>query len=115
MLTQGATMRLNIPLLPLQIEIRWRSLPRVRFSIRGVMLIVAIAGIYLSLLKLLGRLAALNNYHADRIGPAGGENSWHWAMYNHYHDDIARILTIITIINWTILTLLALFVIGRFL
>ena len=80
--------RIHIPLLPMLVEVRshpisvklrWRALVPFRFSLRGLLLAVVVAGLYFSLCAYLVRLNSASLYHAEqatslpwtaiRIGP----------------------------------------------
>ena len=73
---RSAAWPLNIPLLPIQIDVRfhfgvrWRPLRTFRFTIRVLMLIVGITAIFCSLWVWFqayqGRLARANNYHGEQ-------------------------------------------------
>ena len=58
------SMRANIPLLPLSIEFRRRPLRPLRFSLRWLLLIVAISGMFFYLVAEASRLAQATSYHA---------------------------------------------------
>ena len=60
-------MRINILLLPTCIEtgeVRWRSLPPLRLTLLGLILMVAIAAVFLSVLVEAVRLHNISSYHA---------------------------------------------------
>jgi hypothetical protein len=67
--------RIHIPLLPMLVEFRsqpisvkprWRPLTPFRFSLRGLMLAVVVAGLFLSLCAYLVRLNSESLYHAEQ-------------------------------------------------
>jgi hypothetical protein len=67
--------RINIPFLPMLVEVRsqpisakprWRPLTPFRFSLRGLVLAVAVAGLYLSLCAHLVQLNRASLYHAEQ-------------------------------------------------
>jgi len=95
-------LRLIFPLLPIGIEageVRWRSLPplRLRFTLLGLTLMVAIGALFLSVVVEAVRLRHLGSYHAIETqkatnhrppGPPFGLTSledWHFRMSNDYH------------------------------
>ena len=59
-------MHINVPLLPLSVEFRWRPLRPMRFSIRGIMLVVVLAGIFLALVREVYRQGRAMSYHAEQ-------------------------------------------------
>ena len=101
---RSAACDLNIPLLPIQIDVcfhfgvRWRSLRTFRFTIRVLMLIVGITAIFCSLWVWFqayqGRLARANNYHGeqafDPFLPGVVNRPWHAKMYHGYHAALLR-------------------------
>ena len=106
-------MRLNIPLIPFQIDVRWRPLRVFRFSVRGLMLVVGILGLFFSLLAYERRLALANNYHASQAQVSSVNQLWHKAMWDQYHAAIQRTEIILTILALIILTLVVVTVTGR--
>ena len=120
-------MRLNIPLLPIQIDVRFhfgvrfRPLRTFRFSIRVLMLIVGITAIFCSLWVWFqayqGRLARANNYHAEQaFDPflTGVVNRpWHAKMYHEYHAALLRNGMIANTLLWILLLFVLVFIIGR--
>ncbi len=97
-------MRINIPLLPVCIEVRWRSLPplRLRFTLLGLILLVAIAALFLSVGAEAVRFRNLGSYHAIERqkaannrppGPPFGHTpleDWHFRMSKDYHSAAER-------------------------
>ncbi len=94
-------MRINIPLVPVcneAGEVRWRSLPplRLRFTLLGLILDVAIAALLFSVGAEAIRLHTISSYHAIETkkaannrppGPPFGHTSledWHFRMANNY-------------------------------
>jgi hypothetical protein len=63
--------RINVPLLPLIVEVRWRVLGPPRFSLRGLMLTVGVVALFFSLCAYVGRLNRAITYHNEqaRKGP----------------------------------------------
>jgi hypothetical protein len=120
-------MCLNIPLLPIQIDVRvhlgarYRPLPAFRFSIRILMLVVAITAILCSLWVWFqtyqGRLARANNYHAeqafDPFLPGVVDRPWHARMYHEYHAALIRNQMIANTLLCILLIFVAAFIIGR--
>jgi hypothetical protein len=51
---------------PISVKLRWRPLTPFRFSLRGLMLAVVIAGLYFSLCAYLVRLNSASLYHAEQ-------------------------------------------------
>jgi hypothetical protein len=68
-------MRINIPLLPILVEVRRRPLRPLRISIRGLMIAVILAGLFFSLIAWLGRLNQAMNYYADQLSKATASRS----------------------------------------
>ena len=100
-------MPINIPLLPICIEageVRWRSLPllRLRFTLLGFILVVAIAALFLTVGAEAVRLRNLGSYHAIETqkaanhrppGPPFGHTrleDWHFRMSKDYHSAAER-------------------------
>jgi hypothetical protein len=120
-------MRLNIPLIPIQIDVRvqlgarYRPLRAVRFSIRVLMLVVAITAIFCSLWVWFqtyqGRLARANNYHGeqafDPFLPGVVNRPWHAKMYHEYHAALLRNGMIANTLLRILLLSVAAFIIGR--
>ena len=115
-------MRFNIPLLPIQVglrfemDARWRLLRPFRFSLRVMMLFVAVTGALCSLWIWFQayqmRLARAINYHIDQaFDPftAGVVNRpWHAKMYSEYNAAFLRndmiMATSIVVLTLIILT-----------
>ena len=55
-------MRINIPLLPILIEIRWRPLGPFQFTLRGLMLLVVIVGVFFALTAQTVRLQKAGSF-----------------------------------------------------
>ncbi len=118
---KGQGVRINIPLIPVYIEIRWRPLGPFRFSMRSLMLAVAIAGLFFSLWAYSVRLRTVGSYHAQQSvlateirseSPPYGLTplvNWHVKMSHHYHDAASRIEWIMAI---SLLTLVAMGVVA---
>ena len=120
-------MRLNIPLLPIQIDVRFhfaaraRPLRTFRFTIRVLMLVVGITAVFCSLWVWFQanqlRLARANNYHADQAFdpflPGVVNRPWHAKMYHEYHAALLRNGMIANTLLWILLLFLLIFIIGR--
>jgi hypothetical protein len=120
-------MRLNIPLLPIQIDVRFhfgvrlRPLRTFRFTIRVLMLVVGITAIFCSLWVWFqayqGRLARANNYHGeqafDPFLPGVVNRPWHAKMYHEYHAALLRNGMIANTLLRTLLLFVLIFIIGR--
>ena len=123
-------MRINIPLLPVCIEageIRWRSLPplRLRFTLLGLSLSVAIAAVLFSLGAEAIRLHTISGYHAIEAwkaannrppGPPFGHTSledWHFRMEKDYRAAGDRKEAILGVIVKALVTLGMVAVLGR--
>jgi hypothetical protein len=70
--TKEGVVRFNIPLLPIHVELRRRPLRPPRFTIRGLMIVVVMAGVFFSLIAWLERLNQRMNYHIDQITMVNG-------------------------------------------
>jgi hypothetical protein len=106
-------MRFNIPLLPIQIEIQWRPLPRFQFSLRGIMLAVIPAALFFSLVGYVHRLAQLNNYHAVQASVAATNRAWHMAAHQRLHALVITNDTRAELLGLAFLTLLVVTIVGR--
>ena len=121
------SVRFNIPLLPIQIavqvqaDVRWRSLRQIRFSVRSMLLAVAVTAVCFTFLAwfqaYMGQLARANNYHADQAFdpflPNVVNRPWHAKMYNEYHTAIRRYSMIALTLKTTLAVLILIFIIGR--
>jgi hypothetical protein len=79
-------MRINIPLLPFLIDVRWRPLRPFQCRMRGMMLAVGVAGLVCSLGAYAIRLVEMGNDHASRYAynPTGLNSGWHAMMAQRY-------------------------------
>jgi hypothetical protein len=121
----GVGVRINIPLIPVYIEVRWRHLGPFRFTLRRLMLAVAITGICSSLLAYSVRLRTVGSYHAQQsilVTPVRSESppygltplvNWHVKMSHHYHDAASRLEWVIGIISLTLIALGVVAALGR--
>jgi hypothetical protein len=116
-------MHINVPLLPLSVEFRWRPLRPMRFSIRGIMLVVVLAGIFLALIRELHRQGRAMSYHAEQsfvvllnrtstYDPTPLSN-WHAAQCAQYQIVVEILDLLIFLFVVSIGAVLALFAIGR--
>lgn len=89
-------MRLNIPLLPLVIDLRWRPLSpfRPKISLLGLIFTVGFLGVFFSLAAQSARLHRIGSYHAEQsllvtlIKTPNGQHPpaiWHIVQSNQYH------------------------------
>lgn len=106
-------MRFNIPLLPVQVSIGWRTLPPFRFTIRGTMLTVGIMAVFFASMNSMRRLGRLNRYHADQIQVDELRKQWHIDMSNKYAVAIQQVDAWVALFALAILTLLALGIVGQ--
>ena len=122
-------MRINIPLLPICIEIetgevRWRSLPPLRLTLLGLILMVAIAALFLFVLVDAIRLHNISSYHAietqkaayNRPGPPFLHTSledWHSRIAKDYCAAADRKEAILAVMLKLLLTLGMVAVLGR--
>jgi hypothetical protein len=118
--------RINIPLLPICIEtgeVRWRSLPPLRLTLFGLILMVAIAALFLSVLVESVRLHNIGSYHAIETCKVGSIRypsretkqlrDWHFRMSNDYHAAAYRKDAILAVILKLLVTLGMVAVFGR--
>lgn len=122
-------MRINIPLLPICIEIetgevRWRSLPPLRLTLLGLILMVAIAALFLSVLVEVVRLHNISSHHAietqkaanHRPGPPYLHTSfevWHFRMAKFYRAAADRKEAILAVMLKLLVMLGMVAVLGR--
>jgi hypothetical protein len=123
-------MRINVPLLPLAIEITWRSLRPFRFTLRGLLMAVGIAAAFFTLVAYLRRANQAIQYHtlaareASRsLGPfrnstppwANSLEQWHYRMAFHCRV-IAERLDLICFLVVVLIAFIALLaIVGQFL
>src|SRR3954447_10900205 len=94
-------MRADIPLLPLTIEFRRRPLHPMRFSLRWLILMVAVAGMFFALVGEERCLGQATSYHAIQAVEETKDRSsshdpmpmsrWHSAMAQKYRDAWERL------------------------
>lgn len=121
-------MRLDVPLLPISVEVRWRRLPPSRVTLRGLMIGVVVAGLLFALAAHLGRLNRAMQYHSERaslaaqgrkpagLAPASGPSpleSWHSAMAGRYRSEFDRIDVLSFVISMTFAALAIVAAFGR--
>jgi hypothetical protein len=121
--------RINVPLLPLIIEVRWRVLGSPRFSLRGLMLTVGVMALFFSLCAAVGRLNRAMTYHNEQArkaalnpfpyrslgtqaGPAPDMN-WHTTMANDYRETFMRLDLIVFLFFMTIVGVCVCALLGR--
>jgi hypothetical protein len=116
-------MHINVPLLPLSVEFHVRPLRPLRLSIRSLMLLVVLAGIFLALRMEADRQGRAMSYHAEQAvlvtvnrsptyDPTPLSN-WHAARSQQYQVVFERLDHLILLFFIAIAAVLALFVIGR--
>jgi hypothetical protein len=105
--TEERAVSINMPFLPIRIEageVRWRPLPpiRLRLTLLGLTLVVAIAAMFLSVGAEAVRLRNHGSYHAIETqkaannrppGPPFGHTpleDWHFSMAKYYHSAAER-------------------------
>ena len=116
-------MRAEIPLLPFTIEFRRRPLRPLRFSLRWLLLMVAVSGIFFFLVGEARRLGQATSYHAIRAVEVTKERSpsydpmpmsrWHSAMAQQYRDAWERLDLLLFVFIMAIGTVIVVGVLGR--
>jgi hypothetical protein len=116
-------MRAEIPLLPLTIELRRRPLRPLRFSLRWLILIVAVSGMFFCLVGEARHLAQATSYHAIQAVEVTKDRSpsydpmptsrWHSAMAQKYRDAWERLDLLLFVSIMAIGTVVVLVVLGR--
>jgi hypothetical protein len=116
-------MRADIPLLPLTIDIRWRPLPPLQFSIRALLLVVAAAAMFLALLGELRRLSQAMSYHAVQAVEVTRLRSpsydptpmsrWHSTMSQSYRADFERMDLLVYLFILAVGAIIAIGLLGR--
>jgi hypothetical protein len=117
--------RINIPLVPILVEVRWRPLQPFRFSLRGLMIMVGVAALFFSLCAYLGQLNRAANYHAEQAfkasfdrtksrpyGPTPLED-WHWKMVDEYRAIFYPVEFIVFLLVVTFVSLVIVAILGR--
>ena len=108
-------MRFNIPLLPLQAEIRWRTLPPLRIRIWHWMSVVGVVGLFFSGLSYLARLADRNKYHAEQVFLDPANRALHIAESNRFSTAVQSLDAMLALIVLLILILVLTGFLGRWL
>jgi hypothetical protein len=124
-------LRLNVPLLPVMVEVRWRPLGPPRISLYRLMLAVAVIAIFFSLWAYLGRVNRAIDYHNEQARKAAGNPftygplaaepgdvaamNWHTAMASEYHDTFMRLDLIVLLFGVAIAGVCVCALVGRFL
>jgi|SRR6516165_7888523 hypothetical protein len=116
-------MRADIPLLPLTIEFRRRPLHPVRFSLKWLLIMVAVSGMLFFLLGEALRLGQATNYHVMQAVEVAKDQSasydpmpmsrWHSAMAEKYRAAWGRLDLLLFVFIMTIGTVVVLGVLGR--
>ena len=116
-------MRADIPLLPLTIEFRRRPLRPLRFSLRWLLLIVAVSGMLFFLVGEAHRLGQATSYHAIRAVEVTKDRSpsydpmpmsrWHSAMAQKYRDAWERLDLLLCALLLALAIVIVLGVLGR--
>jgi hypothetical protein len=117
------SMRADILMLPLTIEIRRRPLHPLRFSLRWLLLIVAVSGMFFFLVGEARRLGQATNYHAMRAVEVTKDRSpsydpmpmsrWHSAMAQQYRDSWGRLDLLLFVFIMSTGTVIVVGVLGR--
>jgi hypothetical protein len=123
MLVTGGIDATDIPLLPLMIELRRRPLHPLRFSLRWLLLMVAVSGTFFFLVGEARRLAQTTSYHAIRAVEITKDRSpsydptpmsrWHSAMAQQYRDAWERLDLLLSVFIMAIGTVIVVGVLGR--
>ena len=116
-------MRVDVPLLPLTIEFRRRPLRPLRFSLRWLLLIVAVSGMFFYLVGEARRVGQATSYHAIQAVEVTKSRSpsydpmpvsrWHSAMAQRYRDAWERLDLLLFLFIIAIGTIIVLGVLGR--
>ena len=116
-------MRADIPLLPFTIEFRRRHLRPRRFSLRWLLLMVAVSGMFFYLVGEARRLGQAMSHHAIQAVEVTKDRSpsydpmptsrWHSAMAQKYRDAWERLDLLLFVFIMAIGTVVVLGVLGR--
>jgi hypothetical protein len=114
-------MRADIPLLPFRVEFRRRPLHPLRFSLRWLLVMVAVSGMFFFLLGEARRLGQATNYHLMQAVEVTKSPSydpipmsrWHSAMSEKYRAAWGRIDLLLFVFITTTGTVIVLGVLGR--
>jgi hypothetical protein len=101
--------KIDVPLLPIVLEARWRPLPtfRPRITLVGLMLAVVVAAAFFSLAARSVRLRTAGSFHAVKASEENALNhrqhkslapvvptpleTWHASMSHRHHDAASRV------------------------
>ena len=108
-------MRLNIPLLPFQADIQWRTMPPLRIRIWHWMLAIIIVGALFSVISYIGRLGEVNRFHADKMLADIPNSAWHMAEVNKSAAAIQEAGAWLSSTVLLILTTILIWLVGRLL
>ena len=116
-------MRADIPLLPLTIEFRRRRLHPLRISLRWLLLMVAVSGMFFYLVGEARRLGQAMSYHAIQAVEVTKDRSpsydpmpvsrWHSAMAQKYRDAWKRLDLLLCVLLLALAIVIVLGVLGR--
>ena len=116
-------MRAEIPLLPFTIEFRRRPLRPLRFSLRWLLLIVAVSAMFFFLVAEAFRLDQATSYHALQAVEVTKDRSpsydpmpvsrWHSAMAQKYRDAWRRLDLQLRVLLLALAIVIVLGVLGR--
>ena len=116
-------MRADIPLLPLTIEFRRRRLHPLRISLRWLLLMVAVSGMFFFLVGKARRLGQATSYHAIQAVEVTKDRSpsydptslsrWHSAMAEKYRDAWERLDLLLLVLLLALAIVIVLGVLGR--
>ena len=116
-------MRINIPLLPIHIDVQWRPLRPFRLTVLGLMVVVLAAGLFLSLTVRITQLRNAGSYHAQQTVLVTVQRStspptvtaslinWHLSRSQQNHDAASRLESILgpSLLSVLFLAILAIF------
>ena len=107
-------MRAEILLLPFTIEFRRRPLRPLRFSLRWLLLMVAVSGTFFFLVGEAFRLSRATIYHMTRAADDPTPMSrWHSAMAQKYRDAWERLDLLLLVLLLALAIVIVLGVLGR--
>ena len=106
-------MRAEIPLLPFTIEFRRRPLRPLRFSLRWLLLMVAVSGTFFFLVGEAFRLSRATIYHMTRAADTTPMSRWHSAMAQKYRHAWERLDLLLLVLLLALAIVIVLGVLGR--
>jgi hypothetical protein len=116
-------MRVGVPLLPLTIEFRQCPLRPLRFSLRSLLLMVALSGVFFFLVEEAHRVGEAMSYHAMQEVEVTRDRSpsydpipmsrWHSAMAERYRDAWERLDLLLFVFLIALAIVIVLGVLGR--